>query len=200
MRRRRQWYPTPVLLPGKSHDRRSLEVCSPWGPKSRTRLPDFTFHFHALEKEMATHSSVLAWRISGMGEPGGLPSMGSHRVGHDWSDLAAAAGNESSVYGAPKCSLPEGPRAGVKQWPSSRYYLSVSFFPPFIRPFLSPSFSLFIFWKNWFSSACLCILFGCTGSSLLGEPFCGRGGRAHSLAAVHRLLIAVASPGAKNRL
>ena len=61
--------------------------------KSRTRLSDFsfTFHFHALEKEMATHSSVLAWRIPGMGEPGGLPSMGSHRVGHDWSDLAAAA-------------------------------------------------------------------------------------------------------------
>jgi len=48
-------------------------------------------HFHALEKEMATHSSVLAWRIPGMGEPGGLPSMGSHRVRHDWSDLAAAA-------------------------------------------------------------------------------------------------------------
>ena len=43
----------------------------------------FTFHFHALEKEMATHSSVLAWRIPWMGEPGGLPSMGSHRVGHD---------------------------------------------------------------------------------------------------------------------
>ena len=43
----------------------------------------FTFHFHALEKEMATHSSVLAWRIPGMKEPGGLPSMGSHRVGHD---------------------------------------------------------------------------------------------------------------------
>ena len=50
-----------------------------------------TFHFHALEKEMATHSSVLAWRISGTAEPGGLPSMGSHRVRHDWSDLAAAA-------------------------------------------------------------------------------------------------------------
>ena len=50
-----------------------------------TRLSDFTFtfHFHALEKEMATHSSVLAWRIPGMGEPGGLPSMGSHRVGQD---------------------------------------------------------------------------------------------------------------------
>ena len=60
--------------------------------KSRTRLSDFTFtfHFHALEKEMATHSSVLAWRIPGTGEPGGLLSMGSHRVGHDWSDLAAA--------------------------------------------------------------------------------------------------------------
>ena len=53
--------------------------------KSRTRLSDFTFtfHFHALEKEMATHSSVLPWRIPGMEEPGGLPSMGSHRVGHD---------------------------------------------------------------------------------------------------------------------
>ena len=53
--------------------------------KSRTLLSDFTFtfHFHALEKEMATHSSVLAWRIPGTGEPGGLPSMGSHRVGHD---------------------------------------------------------------------------------------------------------------------
>ena len=62
---------------------------------SQTRLSvfTFTFHFHALEKEMATHSSVLAWRIPGMGEPGGLPSMGSHRVEHDWSNWAAAAGN-----------------------------------------------------------------------------------------------------------
>ena len=60
--------------------------------RSRTRLSDFTltFHFHALEKEMATHSSVHAWRIPGTGEPGGLPSMGLHRVGHDWNDLAAA--------------------------------------------------------------------------------------------------------------
>ena len=49
------------------------------------------FHFHALEKEMATHSSVLAWRIPGMEEPGGLPSLGSHRVRHNWSNLAAAA-------------------------------------------------------------------------------------------------------------
>ena len=62
--------------------------------EGQTQLSDFTFtfHFHASEKEMATHSSVLAWRIPGTGEPGGLPSMGSHRVGLDWSDLAVAAG------------------------------------------------------------------------------------------------------------
>ena len=61
--------------------------------KSQTRLSDFTFtfHLHALEKEMTTHSSVLAWRVPGKGEPGGLPSLELHRVGHDWSDLAAAA-------------------------------------------------------------------------------------------------------------
>ena len=68
---------------------------------NRTWLSDFpfTFHFHALEKEMATHSSVLAWRIPGTGEPGGLLPMGSHRAGHDWSDLAAAAaaGNLKSL-------------------------------------------------------------------------------------------------------
>ena len=60
--------------------------------KSRTRLSafTFTFHFHALEKEMATHSSVLAWRTPGTGEPGGLPSMGSHRVGHDSSDSSSS--------------------------------------------------------------------------------------------------------------
>ena len=103
--RRRRWHPTPVLLPGKSHGRRSMVGCSPWGHKESdtTERLDFhfslscigegngnplqcsclenpTFHFHALEKEMATHSSVLVWRIPRMGEPGGLPSMGSHRV------------------------------------------------------------------------------------------------------------------------
>ena len=72
--------------------------------KSQTRLGDFTFTFNALEKEMATHSSVLAWRVPGTGEPRGLPSMGSHRAGHDWSDLAAAAtGNE-----------------GLPRWPSGK--------------------------------------------------------------------------------
>ena len=60
--------------------------------KSQTRLSafTFTFHFHALKKEMATHSSVLAWRIPGTAEPDGLPSMGSHRARHDRGDLAAA--------------------------------------------------------------------------------------------------------------
>ena len=92
LNRRRHWQPTPVLLPGNFHGRRSLVGCSPWGRwESDMSSFTFTFHFHALEKEMATHSSVLAWRIPGMGEPGGLPSMGSHRVRHDWSDLAAAA-------------------------------------------------------------------------------------------------------------
>ena len=130
---RRQWHPTPVLLPRKSHGQRSLVGCSPWGHEEsdtterlhfhfslscigegngnplqcsclknprdggacwaavygvaqrRTRLSafTFTFHFHALEKETATNSSVLAWRIPGTREPGSLPSMGSHRVGHD---------------------------------------------------------------------------------------------------------------------
>ena len=78
-------------------------------PKSRTWLSDFTFtfHFYALEKEMATHSSVLAWRNPGTGEPCGLPSMGLHKVGHDWSDLAAAAaatppGEAQAVMGGSK--------------------------------------------------------------------------------------------------
>ena len=69
---------------------------------SWTQLSDFTFtfHFHALEKEVATHSSILAWRIPGTAEPSGLPSMGSHPVRHDWSDLAAAASN--TQIGSPK--------------------------------------------------------------------------------------------------
>ena len=62
--------------PGRLQSMESLRV-------GHDRETSLTFHFHALEKEMATHSSVLAWRIPGMGEPGGLPSMGSHKVGHD---------------------------------------------------------------------------------------------------------------------
>ena len=71
---RRQWNPTPVLLPGNSHGWRSLVGCSPWVREEAdtTEQP----HFHELEKEMATHPSVLAWRIPGTGEPGKRPSMG----------------------------------------------------------------------------------------------------------------------------
>ena len=74
--------------------------------RGRTRLSDFafTFHFHALEKEMATHSSVLAWRIPGTAEPGVLPFLGSRRVGHDWGDLAAAA--RSPLSQVPHLALP----------------------------------------------------------------------------------------------
>ena len=77
--------PTPVLLPGESMDGGAWWAAVHGVTRSPARLSDFTFtfHFHALEKEMATHSSVLAWRIPGTEEPSGLPSMGSHRVGHD---------------------------------------------------------------------------------------------------------------------
>ena len=77
--------PLPVLLPGKSMDRGAWWTTVHGIAKSQTQLSDFTFTFQsdALEKEMATHSSVLAWRISGTGKPGGLPSMGSHGVGQD---------------------------------------------------------------------------------------------------------------------
>ena len=100
---RKQWHPTPVLSPGKSHGQRSLVGHSPWGREESdtTEWLTFSFHFHVLEKEMATHSTVLAWIIPGMGEPCGLLSMGSHRVGHNWSDLAAAAAAAAARRGSP---------------------------------------------------------------------------------------------------
>ena len=82
-----------LLLPGKSHRRRSLVGYSAQHCKESGTTEQIHFHFslfHALEKEMATHSSILAWRIPWTEDPGGLPSMGLHRVRHDWSDLAAA--------------------------------------------------------------------------------------------------------------
>ena len=82
---RRAWQPTPVLLPGKSNGWRSLVAAVHGVTKSRTPLSifTFTFHFHALEKEMAIHCSTLAWKIPWMEEPGGLQSMGLLIVGHD---------------------------------------------------------------------------------------------------------------------
>ena len=86
----------------KSYERRGWKAeDSPLIPHSSDFT--FTFHFHALEKEMATHSNVLAWRIPETAEPGGLPSLGLHRVGHDWSDLAAAAAAGSAERNS--CSI-----------------------------------------------------------------------------------------------
>ena len=90
---RRQWHPHSSTLAWKipwTEEPGGLQsMGSLWVGHDFTL--SLTFHFHALEEEMANHSSILVWRIPGTGEPGGLPPMGSHRVGHDWSDLAAAA-------------------------------------------------------------------------------------------------------------
>ena len=83
----RQWHPTPVLSPGKSHGQRSLVGHSPWGREESdtTEWLTFSFHFHVLEKEMAIHSSTIAWKIPWTEEPGRPQSTGSQRVGHDWA-------------------------------------------------------------------------------------------------------------------
>ena len=96
--------------------------------KSRTRLINFTFHFHALEKEMATHSTVLAGRIPGTGEPAGLLSMGSHRVGHDWTDLAAAAVAQWWRIRLPSRRL--GFHSWVRKIPRRRKWLATLIFLP----------------------------------------------------------------------
>ena len=102
--RRRQWHPTPALLPRKSHGRRSLVGCSPWGRKESDTTERLHFHFHALEKEMATHSSVLAWRIPGMGEPGGLPVYGVAQSRTRLKRLSSSS--SSTVHGVAKSHKP----------------------------------------------------------------------------------------------
>ena len=87
--------------------------------KSQTRLSDFTFtfHFHTLEKEMAVHYSVLAWRVPGTAEPGGLPSMGSHRVRRNWRDLAAAAPLKAETWYVHSTLLPSPhPKREIVSW------------------------------------------------------------------------------------
>ena len=88
---RRQWHPTPVLLPGKSHGRRSLVGCSPWEREESDTTERLHFHF-SLSCTREGNGNPLqcsCWRIPGTREPGGLPSLGLHRVRHDWSNLAA---------------------------------------------------------------------------------------------------------------
>ena len=136
-----------------------------------TRLSDFTFtfHFHALEKEMATHSSVPAWRIPGTVEPGGLPSMGLHRVGHDWSDLAAAAAVYVCQYYPPNLShLPLLP-------PYSTLFLRVSI--PALQigssvPFFWMSYICISIWYLFFSFwlASLCITDSRSTHIIINDP------------------------------
>ena len=98
---RRKWQPTPVFLPGESQGQQSLVGCCLWG---RTELDTAEAteqqqqHTHILEKAMAPHSSTLAWKIPWTEEPGRLQSMRSHRVRHDWSELAAAAAVYPYLY------------------------------------------------------------------------------------------------------
>jgi len=96
---RRQWQPTLVLLPGKYHGRRGLVGCSHGVVKSQTRLSNFTFtfHLHALEREMATHSSILAWRIPGTGEPPGCQWAAVFGVAQSWTQLNQLSSSSSSL-------------------------------------------------------------------------------------------------------
>ena len=91
------WEAQGKLLPGKSHGWRSLVGCSPWGRQELDMTEQLHFHF-SLSCIGEGNSNPFQWRIPGTGEPDVLPSMGSHRVGHDWSDLAAAAaGGENGM-------------------------------------------------------------------------------------------------------
>ena len=104
---RRKWQPTPVFLPGESQGWRSLVGCCLWD------------RMHALEEEMATHSSILAWRIPGMEEPGGLLSMGLRRVKHDWSVLAAAVllWNRKMIWRCYHCESKTALTTSMLSWP-----------------------------------------------------------------------------------
>ena len=99
MNRRRQWHPTPVLLPGKSHGWRSLVGCSPWGRKESDTTERLRFHFSlsCIGEGNGNPLQCSCLENPRDREPGGLPSLGSHRVGHDWSDLAAVAASPAQV-------------------------------------------------------------------------------------------------------
>ena len=134
---RRQWHPTPVLLPGKSHGWRILVGYSPWGLKELDRTEWLT------EKAMATHSRTLAWKIPWTGEPGRLQSMGSLRVGHDWSNLAAAAVAKLCLilFDPMDCSMPGSPVLHISR--SLRRFMSVEWVMPSNRLILCSPFSFY---------------------------------------------------------
>ena len=93
--RRRRWHPTPGPLPGKSHGWKTLAGCSPWGREESDTTEWLHSHFSlsCIGEGNGNPLQCFAWRIPGAGEPGRLLSLGLHRVGHDWSNLAAAAGS-----------------------------------------------------------------------------------------------------------
>ena len=98
--RRRRWHPTPVLLPGKSHGWRSLVGCSPWGHWESDTTERLHFHFSLLRIGEGNGNLLQCSCLENPRdrEPGGLPSMGSHRVGHDWSDAAAVAAAAAAAW------------------------------------------------------------------------------------------------------
>ena len=118
--RRRQWHPTPVHLSGKSHGWRSLVGCSLWGRKESdtTKRLHFLFSLSCIGEGNGNPLRVLAWRIPGTGEPGELPSMGSHRVGHDWvTSLSLFTFMHWRRKWQPTpCSCLENPRDGGAWW------------------------------------------------------------------------------------
>ena len=147
---------SPVWIPGEGNgtplqysclenpmDRGAWQAAVHGVSKSRIRLRDFTFtfHFHALEKEMATHSRVLAWRIPGLGKSGGLPSLGLHRVGHDWSDLAAAVavGIPSPPLAFLVVMLPKAPLTLDSRMSGSRQVITLSLLSRSLRTQYSSS-------------------------------------------------------------
>ena len=116
--RRRQWHPTPVLLPGKSHGWRSLVGCSPWGRSELDMSEQLHFHFSfsciGEGNGNPLQCSCLENPRDGVGGPGGLPSMGFHRVGHDWSNLAAAA-YWGTLSKSPHLSRPQFPTWKIEE-------------------------------------------------------------------------------------
>ena len=123
-----------------------------WFPLELIGLILLQFMDYQLEKEMATHSSVLAWRIPGTGEPGGLPSMGSHRVGHDWSGLAAAAARtiESLIQHNLKASI---------------LWCSIFFMVQLSHPYVITGKTIVLTIGTFVGKVCLCFLICCLGCS-----------------------------------